>query len=340
MHPIPEVFLHFIWRTLRFDVTELTTTAGDSLQLIHPGRWNHDQGPDFLDGKINIGLATWSGHIELHIHGKEWYTHKHHLDPYYNNVILHVVLYASEKPVLRQDGSEIPELVLNSRISPHLFEAYQDLMEPSISIPCATQIAKVNPFYINRWLERLAIERVATKAARLKTQIDTINDWDQLIWQELAAMMGGPVNKEAFKKLAQLIPYKWMMGYRKKTLWLEALLFGAAGLLDQNLSDDPYVDELIVIWQFLQKKHAIATESRIAIRFSRMRPAAMPTIRLSQLIALVQKWPRLTQLLLPEGSGLFYDASIDASNYWDSHYTLERIRRGRKKRWGNLKKTF
>lgn len=324
MSPIQEDFLHFIWRTLRFNVTHLTTTCGQQLQLIHPGTWNHNQGPDFLDGNVMIGEVRWRGHIELHIHSNEWYHHKHHNDPNYNNVVLHVVLYGSEKPIIREDGTSIPELELNGRIAPYLFEAYHDLVTSSQMIPCASLIETVKPFHLYRWIDRLAIERIATKASVLKDRIEELNDWDQLIWEELAAMMGGTVNKEAFRQVAMRVPYKWMTIYREKPLWLEALLYGASGLLDGKIGSDSYVKELASIWIFLQKKHQITTESKIAVRFSRMRPASMPTIRLAQLIGLIRIFPRLTQLLLPEYRLRFMQEEIDVSPYWHTHYIFER----------------
>ena len=62
------------------------------IQLINRGTWNkYEPGPDFRNACIQLGDITWYGDIEIHIHASDWHKHKHHLDPNYANVILHVV---------------------------------------------------------------------------------------------------------------------------------------------------------------------------------------------------------------------------------------------------------
>ncbi|MEI9934286.1 MAG: DUF2851 family protein [Ferruginibacter sp.] len=69
----------------------LITVEGESLQVIHTGNLNTNQGPDFSAAKIKIGNTTWAGNIELHIHSSDWKKHQHDNDKNYKNVILHVV---------------------------------------------------------------------------------------------------------------------------------------------------------------------------------------------------------------------------------------------------------
>ena len=47
-----EKLLQFIWQFQYFDKKELTTTAGESIQVLFAGQLNSNQGPDFLDAKI------------------------------------------------------------------------------------------------------------------------------------------------------------------------------------------------------------------------------------------------------------------------------------------------
>ncbi|MEM9929454.1 MAG: DUF2851 family protein, partial [Bacteroidota bacterium] len=87
-----EDFLHFLWREARFELRDLKTTTGVPLSIQHFGRHNQDAGPDFLGGQVRINGTQWAGNIEMHLKASEWYTHRHHTDPAYDNVILHVVL--------------------------------------------------------------------------------------------------------------------------------------------------------------------------------------------------------------------------------------------------------
>ena len=61
--------------------------------VIHTGAWNRfAPGPDFRNACIRIGELTWFGDVEIHVKASDWFKHKHHLDPNYQNVILHVVM--------------------------------------------------------------------------------------------------------------------------------------------------------------------------------------------------------------------------------------------------------
>lgn len=52
---------------------------------------------------------TLVGDVEFHLRAGDWFTHGHHTDPRYNQVILHVVRYPdSQTPARRQDGAPVP----------------------------------------------------------------------------------------------------------------------------------------------------------------------------------------------------------------------------------------
>src|SRR5437867_8826346 len=88
---LTERLLQFIWQFQYFNKSELTTSSGETLQIIFPGQYNTNQGPDFSEAKIKIGTTTWAGNIELHFKTSDWKKHDHHKDENYKNVILHVV---------------------------------------------------------------------------------------------------------------------------------------------------------------------------------------------------------------------------------------------------------
>jgi hypothetical protein len=95
------------------------TYSGQPIQLINRGTWNKfEPGPDFRNACIQIGDITWHGDIEIHIHASDWNKHKHHLDPNYANVILHVVT-ENDQP-LRMKGELIPTIIIPEHIIKHL----------------------------------------------------------------------------------------------------------------------------------------------------------------------------------------------------------------------------
>lgn len=87
-----ERHLHAMWLEQKY-FRNLTTSEGENIEVICPGIWNNDAGPDFLKAHIRIGCQEYKGDIEIHLNAEDWKHHGHHLDSRYNNVILHVALW-------------------------------------------------------------------------------------------------------------------------------------------------------------------------------------------------------------------------------------------------------
>ena len=314
----PEQLLHFVWQGLRFDVRDLRTTADIPVEILHPGTWNHNQGPDFLNARLLIGGIEWFGQVEIHVEGEDWYRHHHETDDLYNPCVLHVVHTASKRPVVRQDGTAIPEVVIGNRIPQTVFARFREFQLAASTLACGSQIRRMPSERVLRWLDRLSIERMEDKAARMQQKLSAhTQDWEQVLWEELAAMLGGPVNAEAFRDLAARVPARMMTKEAQRRERLEALLFGAAGMLPSG--GEAYVQQLQEEWSFLRAKHRVAPV-REPVRFLRMRPSAFPTLRISQLAAIWQQYGTLMFLLAPGGIQTFLSDKIEVSDYWRSHY--------------------
>ena len=345
--PLSESLLHFVWEGIYFDAQQLMTQGGERVALYKSGRLNTDQGPDFSDAHIQIGALEWWGNVEIHIDGADWYRHQHHLDPTYNTTILHVVYSPTNRPVLREDGTEIPEVVLGERIYPEIVHRYSQLQLAQTSIPCEPLSPDLPPLLRNGWLDRLAVERILHKSQGMRTRLEELHyDWDQVLWESLASMMGGPVNKAAFQALAEGLSFSIIQRYRHAAIALEALCMGFAGWLrkspkkgmEQPEHPDHYYHLLYSEWQFLREKHHLADRSPIPFHLHRMRPASFPTLRLSQLIHLIQQPTRLIDLCLPDQLPNFLQREIHSSSYWDSHYFFFESHTHKKKRMGQLQK--
>src|ERR1700750_2574566 len=86
-----EKLLQYLWNYKAFKNYDFKDIEGNSVEIIHFGRWNTDAGPDFLNAKIKTKGLVIAGHIELHIRTSDWIFHNHSQDPNYQNIILHVV---------------------------------------------------------------------------------------------------------------------------------------------------------------------------------------------------------------------------------------------------------
>ena len=81
-----------LWQRLLRQGTELITEGGELIKIIYPGRINKAQGADFRDAVITTNRGLIKGDIEIHVKSSGWHAHRHHQNPAYNQVILHVVM--------------------------------------------------------------------------------------------------------------------------------------------------------------------------------------------------------------------------------------------------------
>jgi len=153
-------------------------------------------------------------------------------------------------------------------------------------------------------------------------------------------IMGGPVNKEAFRDLAKRMPIRILRKEQGSRLKVEAALFGAAGFLLEQNKGDTYYKELLDQWHFLQHKHKLDFSFPLNFFFHRMRPASFPTIRISQMAALIIQNPSLTNLLDESGWETFQQQSIGVSSYWQSHNRFFEEKKAQKRQLGKSFKSL
>ncbi len=333
---MPESFLHFLWRWRRFDAHNLLTTAGQSLEILHPGEHNTHAGPDFFNARIRIGDTLWAGNVEMHLQASEWLAHRHQEDPAYDNVVLHVVL-EEDRPIQRRSvGSVLPCLVLQGRIPPLLLATYQRLEHERAWIPCEGFFAATPDIIRLNWLDRVLVERLEQKTAAIADLLVTTgNHWEVAFYQLLARNFGLKVNTEPFEALARSLPLPILAKHKNNPLQVEALLFGQAGLLS-GIFAEAYPQILAREYRHLAHKYGLTPLTASQWKFLRLRPANFPTIRLAQFAALVHQSAHLFSQTLETDSlrsleNLF---AVQPADYWLTHYQFDKVSHPRSKLLG------
>lgn len=317
-----EDFLHFIWRFQYFDKKDLKTTAGEAVNILHPGFANDDSGPDFSNAKVTINNINWHGHIEIHLSSGDWHNHNHHHDPAYDNVILHIV-WEDNKVIHRSDGSPIPTLELKSKTDNALKERYEQLVANPLKIPCAPSIQDVGSLMKLSMLEKALMERLSKRCRTIHKLLALRNhDWEETAYALLAKNFGFKTNSESFLRLSEVLPLKILLKHRNSLLSIEALLFGQAGFLDQPIKE-PYFKALKTEHLFLSKKYQFYNKrlSLVQWKFMRLRPANFPTFRIAQFAMLIHRHGSLFSMLLSiENPKMLLDAlDLKLSDYWQNH---------------------
>ncbi len=277
-----EDLLHYVWRYQLYDFHQLKTTENLSVTVIRPGILNVNSGPDFSNAKIKIGTKLWYGNVEIHINSEDWYKHGHHNDKAYSNVILHVV-YHDNKKVCYSDGSNIPTIVLENQIPKSIFQNYLKINGKNEWVPCEKLLPKLDQSLINFSLHGIAIKRLEQKVEQIKKLYKQTNqDLNQVFYTLIAKSLGGHVNRRAFQKLCDFAPLKILKKYRDQVFLVEAILMGQSGLLPSK-NNDPMIMKMILDYQFYKLKHSFHAMKSVEWKFSKMRPAGFPTLRISQL---------------------------------------------------------
>ena len=333
-----EEFLHYLWKYTLYDPENLFDANGNKIIVIRPGEYNRDSGPDFFNARISVDGTVWAGNIEIHTRSSHFDTHGHQNDHAFDNVILHVVA-ENDKKVFNTKGEEIMTTVIS--FAPGLYERYISLVNNPYIIACQNEIGKLDNFMVRHWLNSLVIERLRNKSEAIcKILAETGSDWEETFYRLLSRYFGFRINTEPFEMLASALPFRIIRKHADNLFQIEALLFGTAGMLEEGMFRDALADEyyrsLIREYRFLSAKYSLKPIHGWIWKFSRLRPANFPTIRISQLAAMLSVTGGLFSKVI-EATGinqLEEVFEVAASSYWDDHFVFGRKSRRAVKRTG------
>lgn len=333
-----EDFLHYVWKFKLYDFRNLKTTDGEPVEVLSAGIHNFNAGPDFHNVRIKIGDTVWAGNAEIHIHSGDWHKHNHTFDEAYSNVVLHVV-YKNSEPVLLPNGKPIPTVELINRIPEDLHTRYHHLVYGNQQIiPCEGTIKTVSGLTLHNWLTRVLVERLQKKSVMVINALKhNRGDWEETFYQILAANFGFKVNALPFELLTKSLPQNILAKHKNSALQIEALIFGQAGFLEDDFTDE-YPTKLKAEYQFLQKKYSLTPVEKHLWKFMRMRPQNFPTVRLAQFAALVLQANHLFSKILEVDSiaalrKLF--SNIVVNSYWTDHYRFDAESKPVSKKFGD-----
>lgn len=330
-----EQLLHYLWKYRLYRPSGLTTTQGDTLEIIDPGLENTDAGPDFFNAKIRINGTVWAGSVEIHQKASDWLAHGHSADKAYENVILHVV-ETDDGTVFRQNGEAIPQLVLP--VPEQVIDNMEWLLTRDSPVACLERLPAIDPVFRLQWMDALLAERLERKTDDILRWLDLYQkDWNEVFYILLCRNFGFGVNSDAFERLARSLPLKCILKQRPSTSQVEALFLGQAGLLNDSTGNRHHYYRLLQQeYSFLRKKYGLEPLEPHIFRNLRLRPDATPHIKLVELAAIWIRHDTLFSSVLsartPRELKDFF--RVPASAFWDTHYNFLRPSPHRKKQLG------
>lgn len=321
-----EAFLQYVWQH-RLLEGDLATTDGRQLVVERPGELNRDAGPDFSDARLVIGGVRWAGNVEVHRRASDWKQHGHSADRHYDNVILHVV-YCHDADITLADGTVIPTLEIASAIPHKVLQNYEQLMDASRQVPiaCSARLSEIPDFLFQLSQDRMIVERMEDKSALVDRLLDEARgNWEQACYWLVARTFGGKTNAFPFEQLAKATPLSVVAKIRDNAFRVEALLFGQAGLLDADFQDE-YPIALQREYAYLRTAYKLQPIGNQLWKFFRLRPAAFPTLRISQFANLLAVSTNLFSKMLEveNPKSFFHLFDVQTSSYWETHYHFDR----------------
>ena len=318
-----EQLLHYVWKHKLFPLKPLRTTDGMEVEVIDPGLWNNNAGPDFFNAKIKIDGVLWVGNIEIHIKASDWKLHHHDTNSDYDNVVLHIASDIDYEPC-RPNGEKIPQMELH--YPTYLVDNYNELIRTSHYPACYKLIPTLSKLLMHSWLNTLQIERFEEKTERIdKLMKKYNNNWEDVFFITLARNFGFGTNSDAFELWAQTIPLRAVDKHRDNLFQIEAIFFGQAGLL--NAAYDEYTDRLLKEYTYLKHKFGFTTSNSCRWKLLRMRPGNFPHVRIAQLAKMYHTSQGLLSKILEaetiENLRLMFET--DTSEYWITHYTFGEV---------------
>jgi hypothetical protein len=317
-----EEYLHYLWKTKNIPHQNLTLTDGRPITISAFGILNHDSGPDFSNGKITIDGITWIGNIEMHINASDWYIHQHHLDKAYENVVLHVV-YNYDKSVYINE-EEIPTLELKKYISNELVDQLAKMLNNTKWIPCFDAIKKIDKLHVQNQIDTVLFQRLERKSQALFERFKVINfDLNQLISEQLAAIIGTNVNRIPMLELVQKIPINTF--FKESKTAVEAILLDVANLLPEH-SEENYIRKLKETGVFYRNKYKLNQMNASSWKFFGMRKAGFPTFRIAQFSSICsqQKFFDFLNMPLEEWLHWFEHENFSIDAFWETHYHFKK----------------
>ena len=150
---------------------------------------------------------------------------------------------------------------------------------------CYGYIAHIATEQYNALVDTLVSERNARKQREIMDIFRRCNcDWTETLHVVLFRFLGGKHNRAASERLASIVTNHIIMRENSSLANIEALLFGASGLLDIYNADD-YISHLKQEFSHLSLKYSITPMSHEEWHFSGMYYNNHPALRLAQIAA-------------------------------------------------------
>ncbi len=292
MATLEEKFLYHIWDAGHL-LTPLKTATGKILQVNYQGQFNTGRGPDFRNAVIDLGGQIMRGDVEIHINSYDWKAHEHHEDPYYNNVVLHVVMNAGMQTLtVKEDGTAVEIVELQNQLSDDIRKLLEQRKPISLQARggFCDLLSALDADSLQSTLGAWGLRRFQNKARRFSAAL-ILSDFDQVLYEGIMEALGYEKNKHNLLYLAQAIPLKDIRAWQNEgldALDLVAILSCSSALLERCGS---HLDERLrqLLQEAWERQPFFSRRVQIDWQLFRVRPQGHPLYRIFAMASLIHR---------------------------------------------------
>ncbi|MCJ8331300.1 MAG: DUF2851 family protein [Lentisphaeria bacterium] len=277
-----ELIVQIIWNE-QLIKGPLYTECGEIIEILHPGMWNVESGPDFHDATIIMNKRKISGAVEIHTRPEDWMHHNHQLDENYDHVILHAVWENPAEHINFPEDKKL--LVLKKYFTGSLQKIIENVSEHGY--PYAQKVApgdyaelmqKLSDSKISDMLQLYGLSRLMNKSKTHGEQIIK-HGLNESAYRCFYETLGYKNNREQFLQLCDSLPLASSSNLSVDQF--RALSFGAAGFLPDpsKIQILPhYNTKVSAMWSFWWKNRI--GDDAIEWNRQKLRPFNFPERRL------------------------------------------------------------
>ena len=187
---------------------------------------------------------------------------------------------------------------------------------------CGGYLGGLNTLQRTEICTTLIFDRLSRKMRMVETlRREAEDNWNQTFYLLYFRTLGDRRNQEACLELARRVPYRIVLRERLAPHAVEAMLFGASGLLELYRSDT-YTLDLKRSFEYLAAKYGIEPMEASAWALTEIRPANHPVLRLAQAAEFFTQ----DEFVMERAMGCRTEEEvrklfcIEASPYWRTHH--------------------
>ncbi len=310
---ITEEIVRCLWFGKHFVSESLHTEDGSRLEILAPGRWNKEAGPDHLNAEILLeGKGYLKGDVEIHVLASDWRRHGHDEQENYSRVCLHVVFWNDREGHFVKDfkGRDIPQIALSKYVTlpledlADLTEGLREYSRGSVAGPCRELLSRhtQRDDWVAHLLDRAGDYRMILKAQRKEAGLKD-QSFEDLLYRSLMEAMGYKNNVVGFSLLSSsvhLADIRYQVptdvNEAEAVWWIQAFLFGASGILagwsGKNLHNEDgrkYLAFISELWAGLRDRWSGEPLSPELWRWEGTRPFNSPVRRMAAMSTLLAR---------------------------------------------------